>query len=58
MGSHPLLPLPTPEWGRGEPGEGKAAEMSHQERESETEMRRDIKRDSYWRDRERKTHSP
>ena len=43
--------------GEGRPSkteEGKAAEMSHQdrkrERAKETEMRRDTKRDSYWKD--------
>lgn len=59
-----LLHTPTHSWvGEGRPsktGEGKAAEMSHQDRKrergKETEMRRDTKRDSYWKDQERKTH--
>lgn len=58
-----LLHTPTHSWvGEGRPsktGEGKAAEMSHQDRKrergKETEMR-DTKRDSYWKDREGKTH--
>ena len=54
-----LLPhTPTHSWvGEGRPSkteEGKAAEMSHQDRKreiaKETEMRRDTKRDSYWKD--------
>lgn len=59
-----LLHTPTHSWvGEGRPsktGEGEAAEMSHQDRKrergKETEMRRDTKRDSYWKDREGKTH--
>ena len=50
--SHSFITPPnSPEWGRGDPGspgESKAAEMSHQERERErerqTEMRRDTER--------------
>ena len=51
---------PTLGWGRGDPASGggqscRDESPSKEERGKETEMRRDTKRDSHWRDREKNT---